>query len=73
LALALGVWSGTSRSFEGLYTALWYMGPLQAIPWIDFMGVSDAAIAVWTPIVFAILTVILLTAAFIGRRRRLRR
>src|SRR5690349_3122424 len=28
LALALGVWSGTSRFFEGFYTALWYVGPL---------------------------------------------
>jgi len=73
LALALGVWSGTSRFFEGFYTALWYMGPLQPIPWIDFMGVSDDAIALWTPIVFAILTILLLAAAFLGRRRQLRR
>jgi hypothetical protein len=72
LALALGVWSGTSRFFEGLYTALWYMGPLQPVPWIDFMGVSDAAIALWTPVVFAFVTVALLAAAFLGRRRQLR-
>jgi len=73
LALALGVWSGTSRFFEGLYTALWYMGPLQPVPWIDFMGVSDAAIAVRTPVVFAVVTLVLLAATFLGRRRQLRR
>ncbi len=27
LALALGVWTGSSRAFEGLYTVLWYIGP----------------------------------------------
>ena len=32
LALALGVWSGTSKFFEALYTALWYVGPLQPGP-----------------------------------------
>ena len=73
LALVLGVWSGTSRFFEGLYTALWYMGPLQPVPWIDFMGVSDAAIALRTPVVFAVVTALLLAAAFLGRQRELRR
>jgi hypothetical protein len=73
LALALGVWSGTSRFFEGLYTALWYMGPLQPIAGIDFMGASRAAIQSGTPVVFAIATVGLVAAAFLGRRRQLRR
>jgi hypothetical protein len=73
LALVLGVWSGTSRFFEGLYTALWYMGPLQPVPWIDFMGASRAAIESRTPVVFAGATIVLLAAAFLGRRRQLRR
>jgi ABC-type multidrug transport system ATPase subunit len=38
LALALGVWSGTSKLFEGLYTALWYAGPAQPTPGLDFIG-----------------------------------
>jgi hypothetical protein len=73
LALALGVVSGTSRFFEGLYTALWYMGPLQPVPQIDFMGASRAAIEMRTPIVFAVATAVLLAAAFVGRGRQLRR
>jgi hypothetical protein len=71
LALALGVWTGSSRAFEGIYTALWYMGPLQPIPAIDFMGASQAAIAAGTPGVFALVTIVLLVLCFLGRQRRL--
>lgn len=71
LALALGVWSGSSRAFEGLYTGLWYAGPLQPIAPIDFMGASRAAVDAGTPLVFAALTAALLTLAVIGRKRQL--
>jgi hypothetical protein len=72
LALALGVWTGTSRFFEGLYTAFWYAGPLQPIPAIDFMGASREAVAAGTPLVFAGATVILLALCFAGRARQLK-
>jgi len=71
LALALGVWSGSSRAFEGLYTGLWYAGPLQPIAPIDFMGASRAAVDAGTPLVFAMVTAALLVLALIGRRRQL--
>ncbi len=73
LALAMGVWTGSSRAFEGLYTAFWYMGPLQPIPAIDFMGSSRAAIEQGTPTVFALATLVLLALAFAGRKRQLYR
>ena len=38
LALALGVWSGTSKPFEIVYVTLWYLGPLNNVPRIDFIG-----------------------------------
>jgi hypothetical protein len=71
LALALGVWTGSSRAFEGLYTAFWYMGPLQPIAPIDFMGASRAAVESGTPLVFAGVTAVLLALAFLGRKRQL--
>ena len=40
LALALGVWSGGSRLFEAVYTAWWYVGPLNAVLALDFTGVA---------------------------------
>jgi hypothetical protein len=38
LALALGVWSGSSKLFEALYTVWWYVGPLHQLPSLDFVA-----------------------------------
>ena len=73
LALALGVWTGSSRAFEGLYTALWYVGPLQPIPFLDFMGASREAVRMGMPFVFAGASAVLLALAFVGRRHQMRR
>jgi ABC-type transport system involved in multi-copper enzyme maturation permease subunit len=40
LALALGTWSGSSKLFEVGYTILWYIGPVEGIKALDFMGAS---------------------------------
>jgi ABC-type transport system involved in multi-copper enzyme maturation permease subunit len=37
LALALGVFSSGSRVFEVVYLFLWYMGPYQKVPGLDFI------------------------------------
>jgi ABC-type transport system involved in multi-copper enzyme maturation permease subunit len=37
LALALGVFSSGSRVFEMVYLILWYIGPFQKMPGMDFM------------------------------------
>jgi hypothetical protein len=70
-ALALGVWSGTSKLFEGLYTALWYAGPLQPTAALDFMGASPN-LSARIPALYLAATVGLLIAAAIGRRRQIR-
>lgn len=72
LALALGVWSGTSRFFEGLYTALWYIGPLNRVPGLDFTGGANGAQAGRFALGYLGITTILLLAAFLGRARQLR-
>jgi len=71
LALTLGIWTGTSRSFEILYVLLWYIGPFQRYPYLDFLGVTRDAFDLGVPLFFAGLTVLLLTLATIGRRRQL--
>lgn len=73
LALASGVWSGSSKFFEALYTALWYVGPLQHTPGLDFMGTTRAALDAGTPLVFLFSTGVLAALAFAGRQRQLRR
>ncbi len=72
LALALGVWSGTSKLFEGLYTALWYAGPVQPTPALDFMGASPQ-LSARIPVYYLVATIALLAVAAFGRRRQIRR
>ena len=67
LATALGVWSGTSKTFEAIYVAFWYIGPAHHTPSIDFQATTDAAVSAGSPAVFAVAGVLLFIAA-LGRR-----
>jgi hypothetical protein len=73
MALALGVWSGTSRAFEGLYVAWWYIGPLQGTPGLDFMALSQRALDAGLPLRYLSATVVLIAVALLGRWRQVRR
>ena len=68
LALALGVWTGSSKAFEAIYTVWWYVGPANHIPGMDFMGTTPASSQATTYLFF---TAILLGACYFGRRVRL--
>jgi hypothetical protein len=73
LALALGVWSGSSKLFQLTYLVLWYAGPMQGIQRFDFMGLDSAeAVADGTSVAFIAAGVVLLALAAAGRRRQLR-
>ena len=68
LALASGVWSGTSKLFEILYMAIWYLGPLNhAIPELDFIGTTSNGY----PEFFIPLSIVLIAFAIFGRARQL--
>ncbi|HXS82124.1 MAG TPA: hypothetical protein VN896_05335 [Methylomirabilota bacterium] len=69
MALALGTWTGASKTFEILYLVLWYAGPLNGIPFLDYAGGTGAGAARG----FAIAAAILLALACAGRARQLRR
>ena len=71
LALAFGVWSGSSKLFEGMYTALWYAGPVQPTPALDFMGAS-ASLSPHIPTGYLLATIVLLGVAAAGRKRQIR-
>jgi hypothetical protein len=71
LALALGVWSGTSKTFEAIYVAFWYLGPAHHTPSIDFMATTDKAAAAGTPVAFAIAAAVLFMLAIGGRWRQI--
>jgi len=72
LALALGVWTKSSRPFEGLFTALWYTGPLNRVPGLDFTGSANGQHTAEYACIYSLLTAALLTAALFGRKRQIR-
>ena len=72
LALALGVWSRSSKLFEVVYLVLWYVGPMNGTPQLDYLGATDAAFANGMPLVYGLLTLLLLGFALLGSRWRLR-
>jgi hypothetical protein len=68
LALALGVWSGTSKPFEIIYVSLWYLGPLNKVPGLDFIGAQTDG----RPEFFIPCALVLIAFAFFGRFRQIR-
>jgi ABC-type transport system involved in multi-copper enzyme maturation permease subunit len=68
LALACGVWSGGSKLFEIIYILIWYFGPLNRIPALDYIGVT----ADRTPFAFLSAAILLVAFAIYGRARQVR-
>ncbi|MBI1807922.1 MAG: ABC transporter permease [Ignavibacteria bacterium] len=71
LALAMGVWTGSSKLFEVIYLLLWYVGPMNKILALDYLGSSPETIAAGIPQIYLVLTLVLCCLAVIGRRRQL--
>jgi hypothetical protein len=69
LALALGVWSSSNKLFEVLYMVLWYVGPVNQTPYLDFMGTGEL-VSMGVLSIYWIGTVVLLGLAALGRRRQ---
>jgi hypothetical protein len=68
LALALGIWSGTSKVFEAVYTVWWYMGPAHHMPGLDFLGTTPDSTRIT---LYLLMAAGLLAAAYAGRRAKL--
>jgi hypothetical protein len=67
LALAAGVWSRTSKLFEILYITIWYIGPIEGLGKLDYLGAnSNGNIGFFIP-----LSIALIVVAFMGRARQL--
>ena len=71
LALAAGIWTGNSRLFEVVFVVLWYIGAINRVSALDFMGVTSSAITMQMPVVYGMAAVALLFLSFVGRRRQL--
>lgn len=73
LALAAGITSGTTRLFEFGFLLLWYVGPLNGTPALDFVGVTDASLTTGVPGRFLLASGVLLTVALAIRSHRTQR
>ena len=68
LALALGIWSGTSKVFEAVYTVWWYIGPAHHTPGLDFLGTTPDSTRTT---LYLLMAAVLLAASYAGRRAKL--
>ncbi|MCP4140474.1 MAG: hypothetical protein GY755_09325 [Chloroflexi bacterium] len=68
LAIVSGVWSNGSKLFEILYVLIWYLGPMNRIPALDFIGSTPES----QPEVFMLASVLLLALAIAGRARQVK-
>ena len=68
LAIACGVWSGTSKVFEILYMLIWYLGPLNKLKELDYIGSHGNG----RPEFFIPFSIGLIVIAWIGRARKIR-
>jgi len=66
LAVALGAWSRSSKFFEVVYLLLWYAGPLNRAPGLDFTGATAGALATS---IWASLAILCMAAAIVARLR----
>ena len=68
LALASGVWSGTSKLFEILYMLIWYLGPMNKLMALDYIGSHGNG----RPEFFIPFSIVLIVFALTGRTRQIR-
>lgn len=78
-ALAIGVLTKTNRPFEVLYMIIWYLGPFNKVPFLDFMGTKSATGTSWVidqginswvlSLIYMIISLGLLILAYISRSR----
>lgn len=72
LALAVGCWSNGSKLFEGAYLFVWYLASVHFVPHLDFMGRVPAAVNGGVRWFYAGLTLVLVVAVVLGRRRQIK-
>ncbi len=72
LALALGVWSQSSKLFEVVYLLLWYIGAANRASELDYLGVTSQGLPYARPLLMAGLILGLCLLAVLGRWRQLR-
>jgi hypothetical protein len=67
-ALALGIWSNSHKLFEVFYVTMWYLGPMNKVLSVDYLGANSSGNIGF----FISFSIVLIFVAFFGRARQLR-
>lgn len=70
VALAAGVWSGKPAVFEVGYLTAWYLGPMNGVEPLDYLGANPATPSIIS-IGYLVLTVLAFGIAIVGHRQRI--
>lgn len=70
LALALGAAIRNEKPFQILYLLLWYLGPVEGVAYLDFVGLHQESLQLGVPVLYLILTPLLLIIAALAHRRQ---
>jgi hypothetical protein len=70
LALATGTLSGTRKLFEIVYLMIWYIGPINRLPQLDFLGATGNPHLLPTPTVYLAMSLAFILVAFLMRGRQ---
>ncbi|MGM1045005.1 MAG: ABC transporter permease [Bacillota bacterium] len=73
LALALGIWTRTNKTFEVVFLVIMFVGTMNQLQVFDFMGSMDSSPGKGIPLIYLVVTLILLASAVVGRRNQLQR
>jgi len=65
------VWTGSGKFFEALYTVLWYVGPMNHLPQLDYVGGTATPDRAQITLGFLVASAALLVLSFAGRKRQL--
>jgi hypothetical protein len=71
-ALVLGTLSGTGKPYEALLTAIWYVGPMNHTPGLDFTGAASGPQTIHYALIYLALAAVFLIFAYVTRARQLR-
>lgn len=71
LATAMGVWVGNGRLFEVVYLVWWYAGPVNHVPLLDYMEMTQTRATIQLSLAYLAIALLLLIIAFVGRKRQI--
>lgn len=72
LASFCGIFFKTDKLFELLYLFIWLLGPLNAVPQLDFIGVTQSSVAYASWVIFLLIGILTIFCSFVLKIKQIR-